>query len=157
MNLNEAKRILKQNGYILNEDIEIYDLWREDEDLDNYIKAVKEYLANNYPDKKVDVSSLTDTDIHDNINHSCHINFIFDHIPTSDDVNECDNIRMEIADYVPDCNCPWNDENTLIFAVTNGIPKNITDIYNKNPERLAADYYKVCERFYCTKQIPEPD
>lgn len=176
MNLNEAKQYLKKQGYIIERKGDFYDpstrpefydpdyyaedgydASDEESDCANYAAEVEKYLKTNYPDRKVEVNY----DISDDgeyVKYKCGAAFIFDHLPTDDEVYDCENISSDIATDVDDCGCPWDDGETLIFAVVNGKKKDISDTYNKNPEGIEnAEYFEVVEMSYGQKRIPEPE
>lgn len=176
MNLNEAKRFLEKQGYIVERKGDFvdpstrpefydpdyyaedgYDASDEESDCSNYATEVEKYLKANYPDRKVEVTY----DISDDgeyIKYENAVAFIFDHLPTFDEVTDCEDISYDIANDVDDCGCPWDDGETLIFAVVNGKKQDISDTYNKNPEGVEnAEYFEVVEMSYGTKRIPEPE
>lgn len=175
MNLNEAKQYLKKQGYIVERKGDFYDpstrpefydpdyyagdeydASDEESDCANYAAEVEKYLKTNYPDRKVEVNY----DISDDgeyVKYECGVAFIFDHLPTSDEVYDCEDISSDIATDVDDCGCPWDDGETLIFAVVNGKKQDISKTY-KNPEGVEnAEYFEVVEMSYGQKRIPEPE
>lgn len=180
MNLNEAKKILRKNGFIVERKGDFYEPSSRPEFFDpdygkeeppeytgnasdncaNYASDVEDYIKTKYPDLTVSVDCDFD-DYSDKIKYVSHVRFKFDTVPTLDDIYEVEEIGgPEIADNVDSYDIPFDDGETKIYAVTNSKRQDITNCIGKDkqlPEGLNADYYEVDVLSYGEEKLPEYD
>lgn len=172
MTLTEAKQILKANNYILERgrpfsdpsnradfyDPDYYHADEPENDIDDdmakccaYAEAVEKYLKENYPDREFDVDYNVD-DSGDKIDYTTTISVKIDHLPTTDDIIDAEDIFQDVAENVDDCDCPWDDRSaTQVYAVKNKVSKLID--HENPPADLDADYYEIVEETLGSKSI----